>query len=1290
MAPRDPNPDPDPGSTQEGTLIPEHIVDQASQRLFVVSIFVLIQSWKIYDILMIRANDYNVSVDGTHPDFTSLNNFTFVMKYALVDGLFLWLLPVLNIPLLSFQPLVTLLLTVAVNILTFVLASNSALPFLSSIFVPVWNSVFKDKELTLIGDSVTPQSVIDINSHFKGKYTIQYLPASSVTLNPFHMDNVCLEEPHSKMSTFPSSIRLPIEFNTTTDIGFMQIQHISPSNTLSLLNFTSHDIQKLMRRDYSYLTKNPGYVSSDERVFYLDIDVSKPGKYRIGSVVDTDGMSIRPYKSDFVISHCPSAKFVYPGIELTYSEYKCVGKSTGDVDWVLPLISSFGVSPVIIELTASLDGRVVKTFNTTISGEPNVGGMLWLKADHISRNSLEQEVLRNPSLFQQNRAGKFEFHVLRVSDSLGNSRDYNPVSKDKEVNFAVNLRKTVELKLVDRHPDSPLLVNSSKTLHLEAKQQLVLPLTVTLSFEDPQDPLASFEKVYTFNEAVDYSNGFEVTRPGIYSIISGNDKYCPCDVEGKENLDIRAPLPPTVLIEGEPIADKCVGTVGFEFDVTFTGNAPFQILYQVFKNSSGVLRPVLNERGLRDHTKQSMDKHYLFQYKPRQEGNYVLVFKEVKDINYNKQPVAIDEAANTFLTYFHQRSRYSFFKDTHETSKQYNVCKGGKVDLPVHFEGNFPFSFQYEIRDRATGNVVVSEEIKDNFQNSYELHTPSFDKGGDFEVVLNKVVDKLGCPVDTAKSETIIIKARREVPEVQFSKEKTHYIVEGDYVQIPLSFKTSVGSSQKDRIDFTVEDLHNSSSKKIYSIRGSTVLRAKANGVYRLVSYESNECPGSISNDLAVTVLYYPKPKLTIVPEEKDLLRQEDSSILMKPLCQNAPRTVKLKLEGKKPFIVNYKIRYPSGIEKSSFMSIDKDEVVVPLPTQQEGKYEHYFTGIFDALYTQEKIAHVANKQETTVLRYDIQGSPSLKIDKSESYVQLCETRVKKDLSVKIPVALDGRYPFNIKGSIRNAHSDKIQEFVVENLVEPTIDIGGLDLLNSKELPAVLTVGEHLVVFEEITDANQCQQKKLTSHNTILISITKVPSITKQSQKQYYCVGDQIAYNMSGISPFVVYYKFNEQTRRAELGSDFHRLASKPGDLAIIALQDSSASQCLVNFTHNTEEYDQLKLQVHDLPSVEISHGDSMIKNLHEGDQTEITFKFSGVPPFQITYVRTLGEEEGRHKRRQVKAAQRKPRRVVETKTVEDIWDYEYSEVVSLEGTYEAIRVADAYCSASRDVNDIL
>ena len=79
-----------------------------------------------------------------------------------------------------------------------------------------------------------------------------------------------------------------------------------------------------------------------------------------------------------------------------------------------------------------------------------------------------------------------------------------------------------------------------------------------------------------------------------------------------------------------------------------------------------------------------------------------------------------------------------------------------------------------------------------------------------------------------------------------------------------------------------------------------------------------------------------------------------------------------------------------------------------------------------------------------------------------------------------------------------------------------------------------------------------------------------------------------------------------------------------------------------------------------------------------------LMFKFSGVPPFLVTYVRTVGGHRQRGQR------EMEPRRVVETRTVDDVWEYKHTVMLSLEGTYEAIRVRDAFCQVEREVSEVL
>lgn len=1265
------------------TLIPEHIVDQASQRLFVVSLFVLLQCWKIYDILLVKADVFALSSatsmdTSVHEHFTNLNNFTFVLKYAFVDGVFLWLLPVLNIPLLTFTPIITLLLTIGINAFTFLLSSNKALPFLSALVLPLWNAISKNSELTIMGESTTYKNVVNVNEHFKGRYTIQYLPASSVKMNPFHFDNMCIES-SPDLFFFPRSIRMPIEFNTTTDVSAMQISHTSPSNLVTIMNYTSTDISKLHKRDYSHLSQYPNYVYNDERVFYLEVELSQPGTYSIHSVVDSDGMKIRPYKSDFTVGLCPSVKFVYPGVELDYKGYKCVNPMADhELDWPLPLINTFGVCPVTVEIAAISNGKVISTFNATISGDgANLGGLQWLESRDITRNGLEQEILRNPSVFRKVDTGKLEFQILAVSDKLNNKRTYNPASKDKDVNFAIELKESVRVALVDRQPDSPLLIDQSKTLHFQSNRPLLRESSFIVQYQADNSTTTENITVH-FSNSDEFRRGFTVTKPGRYHLVKGHDSSCPCIISPNDVI-VKSPPAPTVDINGVHITDKCVGTVGFEFDLLFTGEPPFEVAYNVYKNISGILRPILSERGLKDHIKTSSKNSYNFQYKPRQKGSYVLIFKTVKDKYYKERPVLISEEENTFATYFHQRSKYHFFDGS--SSKRLSVCKEGTTQVPVHFEGNFPFSFKYTIID-ASGKAITSQKVKDYFLDTLVIETPKFTKGGDYKVILADVYDNLECSVDVPGHE-VIISARGEAPSVGFERSFVYEILEGESISVPLKLQ-NVAESNTNTIVYSMSDLTGKSEAQNLTLRGASVLQLKNEGIYRLESFENGGCPGTIENARStIKVVYLPKPKLAVVIKENKLAHE--GIISLDSCCQSVQKSINLRLEGKKPFLIPYVVKYPNGKVQSSSISIDDEEVTVPLPTDGEGRYEYEFNGIFDSRYTQKVSSRLPKYSKSISVQYEVLGAPKFAIN--QQYIQLCETAVTKSsaLPITVPVTFGGEYPFTVKGSVRKKDSEVEEAFEVSN-----VQSGEISMIDVK-LKHKFSVGEHIIKFNEVVDGNGCRQSKLNNHNLVLVSITKVPSISKSGNKNYYCVGDHVAYNMSGVSPFTVFYNFNGQTRKTELGFDFQRLASKPGELSIIALQDSSATLCLVNFTTNAEKYDSLKLQVYDLPSVEISHGDSIIENLNEGDQTEITFKFTGVPPFEVTYVRTLGEEEGRHKRRRgSREGQHAQRRVVDTKTISDIWEYEYTEVVGLEGTYDAIRVSDGYCSATRDVNEIL
>lgn len=1268
------------------SLIPVTVIDHASQRLFMVSIFILIQCWKIYDIILIRTDSLST---GTI-NLTNLNNFTFVLKYAITDGLFLWLLPVLNIPYLSFSPLITLLFTLAMNSLTFFLASNITIPLFTNLILPFWKILFSKKELTIIGDSVKSSNVINMNSHFKGEYTIHYLPDSSAKLNPFHFDNLCLNPASS------SSIHMPIEFNTTTQLGFLQIEHITSTEERKYINYTKNDLTKILRKDLSHLKRYSEYVKTDQRVFYLEVEIKSPGKYRISQVKDAEGTSIRTYKSDFLISHCPSAEFVYP--VAAKQNYKCVGTPEDESNLSLPLVKVLGVTPMIAQFSVKSEDDIY-TFNRTINSEvEKLSGAPHIKTESLTRNLLEQEILRNPSILASKKSAKLEFQITEITDYFGNSKKYNPVSKDKDVWYQIELKESPNVILVDTNPDEPLINNATKKLYLQSSitEENDFPLSVVIGYESRDNQLLSYNFTELFHNKHDLQTGFEIKNPGIYRIIKAHDAFCSCSSNPTE-VHINTVSPPLVEIEAEPILDRCVGMIGYKFDFNFVGTPPFNVQYQVFKKlDNGVLRPALNEQGRSITLLKTATKKYNFEYRPPTEGNYVLVFKNLNDLYYHKSPIALDENVHTYLTYFKQRSKVSFFENSYPISKSLNLCLNQSTQVPLFFQGHAPFSFTYDFINTKSKSKSTLEKTVENWNDTvYKISTPHFSLGGEFKIALKNIQDHLGCEVDFSERESILIQARPDIPEAGFTKSAELEIVEGDIVKIPIIIKSSVGPGSSDELKYTVANLHDSKDIKTRKLTDIRNFKVKEEGIYSLKSFLNAGCSGKISNSKnTVRISYYPKPNLTVTADPDTILRQHleenDISLHLKPLCQNSKNKISLNLEGAKPFVVDYEVKNHYGKVESRTIEVDTYQLHLDLPSTVHGRYEHHFKGIYDSRYTKQKFSRLSNYRKTLpVVRYDIKPLPNASFVKGSSFSQVCENNLKQlEKSIpSIPVALSGVYPFTIKASIRYGLEDEHHYFTLKDISEPYLHLNeALDNKN-KLLPLQkkMKVGEHLVTLHEVIDGNGCEKKNLSHQNNYVIGITDAPNITKLIPRDYYCVGDHIAYNMTGVSPFTVYYKFNDKNQKAELSYSFFRLASKPGDLSITALQDSSENQCLVNFTHNADKYESLKLKVHDLPSVEVSQGENIIRNIHEGDQTEITFTFTGVPPFYLKYIREFDQVDTRDPfKRDTKKAEHL-QKVIETKVVEEIWDHEYTVVASLEGTYRAIEVRDAFCKAVRD-----
>lgn len=1231
-------------------------IDPASKRLFILSLFVLLESWKIYDAIALKSTKINV-------DITSLNKFTFVIKYFLLEGIFFWTLPLVQVPQLTFSPITTFVITAVLNIATFFLVSSSSLTLIGGVIFLALDFIRQSSELTLGGDTVRPDTAISMDSYFKGRYTIHYVPDSTAFFNPFGKKDFCLLD--------SSAIGVPVQFNTTSKLGWLQLQHTSPENEVMFYNFTQNDISKLLKRDQTHLSLEPGFVSGDSRVFYLELPVRQPGQYSLKEVRDVDGLKIRTYKSDLAISSCPSAKVVTSPDD---SRHICIsGSELQSNSFKLPKVDVFGAAPLEVEFSVS-QKKTLKVMKRAI------GSSMDLRPVHFTEDLFRETIVDQNIKFSN---GPLELRILLVTDGLKINRKYNPQSDASDLLAQVQLRTMPNLRLFDSDTNAKLLVNGTKRLKFQLGRDSIgegeWPLRVEIKY---QSTLGIAMDTFTkhFKNYQEMSRGIEVSKPGFYKIQSGSSKFCDCNIYD-EFVNIEQVSPPSIDISAEPIVDKCIGMTGYSFKFNARGQAPFQVQYQVFQNrTDGMLRPVYDSYGNVRRTLHSLDAAFEFEYKPPGEGNYVVVFKGLKDANYQKEGVSLDEARHTYLTYFRQRSRLSL--GDYKSLTGLPMCLGSLATLPVLLSGNFPFLISYEIRGEA-GKALERKTVNNITTSQFEIQSPKFEQGGNYRVQLLEVKDSLGCTANLQGDTFKPLVVRKDIPEVSLGIEMEKWnisIIEGDSLKLPLNVKSTVGKSDRDRLVYSITSLTNSSDTQLRTAIGIENLRLKEAGRYKLVSYSGGGCDGTVrSPEKEIRVEYIPRPSLILRSPNCDSQEITANNFQLHSVCKGGRRNVDMHLVGKAPFIVDYRIKDPSGKTDARTMTVHNEHLTINLPTTQQGTYQHVFLAVYDSLYTQEKTARLNLPDLDHKLQYDVLALPKVSIASGSDYLQFCESTLSRvyRLPPKIQLEIEGSYPVTLEATLVKGESKAAEKFILKDLVSPEVDLSAvISKRSGKALTEILQIGEYFILLDKITDSNGCSSQ--IKDTNVIVLVTEVPKMTKEQGKDYYCVGDHISYNLNGIAPFTVFYDFNGKQRKAKLDNYFRRLASKPGNLTVTALLDSSIDNCLVNFTDTPSALKSLQARVYDLPSVEVNQGDYIVRNIHEGDQTEIKFSFTGVPPFSFTYVRMLDTNEKQNEKKHAA-------RIVETKTIEGIWDYDYVVMASLEGTYEATEVKDAYCRAKKD-----
>lgn len=352
--------------------------------------------------------------------------------------------------------------------------------------------------------------------------------------------------------------------------------------------------------------------------------------------------------------------------------------------------------------------------------------------------------------------------------------------------------------------------------------------------------------------------------------------------------------------------------------------------------------------------------------------------------------------------------------------------------------------------------------------------------------------------------------------------------------------------------------------------------------------------------------------------------------------------------------MIHYDVQGPGEARKSRQMQVATRQASIKLESGNAGVYTYTLRSVYDSHYGKNEMR--GREMQPITVTQMVNSKPKARFTEAGKIYKACvNTDIDNHKFGGIPLQLVGSGPFEVTVQVVHESSGKSQLITV-----PNVPAGNNVPLKSvfRELP----IGKYSVALVRVRDEKGCVSDKFNDSERVYIYISDIPKLTPMSDTNHLCVGQRLTFSLDGVPPFEIVYEFNGKRQKATTTSPFSRLASAPGNLTLVSLKDS-ASGCTADLSHLDA------FVVHDIPSVR--NIDLRSRDIHEGDEAELRFEFSGTPPFTFTYTRS--ERVGTPPRL----------RPVEAHTVNNVDDREYTILTSLEGEYEVIGLEDRYCSIS-------
>lgn len=1158
-------------SPAEEPLIPEHIIDAPSQRLYAVSLWVALWCWKCYDFYQLQDSEEQ--------------SLWLFMKWVAMDSVMLFGLPSLRIPWLEWSSATMTMLFCAHAFADAMMMFRIPIP-VGAALTGLGRSVWGYYEMAVNEHTVNPESLKHNDSLILGRQIVHILPEGSAILNPdkesFCIDGTRVEArlPIWINSTNPISIELwridlDTQANETIRIGKSQIRSL-------------HNQAKRLKT-YSELPNEP------KTLFW---PVKKPGLYVLGKVVDESSLVVSQKRSaQTVVVPCPRA------VVLPSPNDKCKGELSSielEVTGTPPLRLKYRRVVDRTGLVSTLENIQPEDFFSPLT---KVDHQALSVPDRVDTAWAKTQTIQVPLGEGLTNSGDWTWSIQEVTDGLGNLVAYTDQDHEKQkgglLHHSITVHDRPIVSLRGCSPQRPLKIASGLStpfpIYFDSTGKGEIRNTgYKLDYLfTPQGDLTAAGEHTTSAVRKQIAIKDSKSRPaifeaGLYSLTGISSDFCRGDVLEPSTCLLQNPPHPQLNITSEEMFDKCAGSpIGLRVDFDLIGTPPFKIAYKTSMS------------GDRHHTEQVEQVNGLrgqIQLTPTSAGDYTYEFYQISDAVYKDQPLKKAQ-----LTQSVKPAASASFVDA---DRKTSICIDEKASVGVALRGEGPFTIEYEL---VHGGKRKKRSIPNISTGYIDIDTDVLHDGGDYTLALASITDRLGCK-EFLKAETKF-SVRHQKPKASFGQidgSRSVKTLEGKAVHLPVRLAGQGPWSVKyvDKAGLQhIERLQQANDKIVVS----------GEGTFELSDVKDVDCPGLV-DELAkqFEVSWIPRPQLAI--QREGYTTREGNVFQKADICEGDDDAVDVMFKGSPPFSVDYTqtVKPERGVvtPKHKKLGAQSSAVNLRMDSSQAGTYEYAFHKLADANYD-----HSSKHFSAYSLRQTVYPRPSVAFKSPGKTYSYCS--VQSSGEEVIPITLHGSPPFELEVEVRHHSTMKTETVSLADIKTHNHDV---------RIPhSRLSPGKSAILLKRVSDAKGCV-RSLSEATTprVQISVHDAPTITTLDSSADYCVGSHLNFALAGAAPFTITYEFEGVRRKASTSSTtFRRLAEKPGLFTITSITDS-ASQCSTT-THLTS-------RIHSMPSVRVSNGRDAYIDIHEGGSAEILLEFGGTPPFEFTYTRSSNTLKGGRK----------------------------------------------------------